>query len=143
MDVTQKFFEAKPESISLARDFAVMTLKAWGQDAPADDVRLCVSELASNAFLHGTKRGHGFLVRLEADEDFVRLEVHDSRNCHDCRAPQPAVRHPADTDTTGRGLVIVDMLADGWGVEVREPLGKVVWSRFKAGHARRDHLRCP
>ncbi|SOE11625.1 Histidine kinase-like ATPase domain-containing protein [Streptomyces sp. 2323.1] len=94
---------------------------------------LCVSELASNALLHGTKRGHGFLVRLHADDDFVRLEVHDSRDHHDGREPQPAVQHPADTDTTGRGLLIVDMLADCWGVETREPLGKVVWSRFKAG----------
>ncbi|WP_395369758.1 ATP-binding protein [Streptomyces tubercidicus] len=141
MDTTQKFFAAKPESISLARDFAAMTLKAWGLDAPADNVRLCVSELASNALLHGTKRGHGFLVRLDADEDFVRLEVHDSRDRRGGREPQPAIQHPADTDTTGRGLRIVDILADGWGVEDREPLGKIVWSRFKAGFpGSQDHL---
>ncbi|MGX1851078.1 ATP-binding protein [Streptomyces sp. NPDC055299] len=132
-DATKKFFDSKPQSVGLARDFAATTLQAWGLDAPADDVRLCVSELASNALLHGTEPGHGFLVRLEADDDFVRLEVHDSRNRHDDRGPQPVVRYPADTDTTGRGLLIVDMLADCWGVEDREPLGKVVWSRFKAG----------
>ncbi|MEJ8650169.1 ATP-binding protein [Streptomyces sp. MS1.AVA.3] len=111
----------------------LQVLKAWGLDAPADDVRLCVSELASNALLHGTKRGHGFLVRLDADEDFVRLEVHDSHDRRGGCEPQPAIQHPADTDTTGRGLRIVDILADGWGVEDREPLGKIVWSRFKAG----------
>lgn len=132
-DATQKFFDPKPESVGLARNFAVATLLAWGLEAPADDVRLCVSELASNALLHGTERGHGFLVRMDADDDFVRLEVHDSRGRHGGRASRPVVGHPADTDIAGRGLMIVDTLADGWGVEDREPLGKIVWSRFKAG----------
>ncbi|WP_433857888.1 ATP-binding protein [Streptomyces kronopolitis] len=132
-DPTQKFFDAKPESVGLARNFAVATLQAWGLEAPADDVRLCVSELASNALLHGTARGHGFLVRMAADDDFVHLEVHDSHGRCGCRASLPVVGHPAHTDITGRGLMIVDMLADCWGVEDREPLGKIVWSRFKAG----------
>ncbi|NEW72518.1 ATP-binding protein [Streptomyces rhizosphaericus] len=126
-DPTQQFFTAKPESIGRARDFALTTLASWGLSERAEDIRLCVSELASNALAHGTLSGHGFLVKLEADDDFVRLEVHDSRG------RRPEVQHPADTDTSGRGLLIVEELSDGWGIEDRRPFGKVVWSRFKAG----------
>jgi anti-sigma regulatory factor (Ser/Thr protein kinase) len=131
-DTTQRFFDAKPESVALARDFATRALAAWGLSATAEDVRLCVSELASNSLVHGTRPGHGFLVRLGVDDDFVRLEVHDSRH------QRPQLRHPADTDTSGRGLLIVAELADGWGVEDRKPFGKVVWSRFKAAPADRQ-----
>lgn len=59
--------------------------------------------------------------------------VHDSHDRHGGRASRPVVGHPADTGITGRGLMIVDILAECWGVEDREPLGKIVWSRFKAG----------
>jgi hypothetical protein len=62
-DTTQRFFDAKPESVALARDFATRALAAWGLSATAEDVRLCVSELASNSLVHGTRPGHGFLVR--------------------------------------------------------------------------------
>jgi anti-sigma regulatory factor (Ser/Thr protein kinase) len=131
MLAAKQFFDPKPESVGLARDFATATLAAWGLDGAADDVRLCVSELASNALAHGTTPGHGFLVRLDTDDDFVRLEVHDSRS--DDGESGPGVRHPAETDTSGRGLMIVATLADSWGVEDREPFGKVIWSRFNAG----------
>ncbi|MGW1019281.1 ATP-binding protein [Streptomyces niveus] len=123
---TQQFFDARPESVGQARSFTSEALADWGLPDRADDVRLCVSELATNALVHGTAPGHGFLVKLDADEDVVRLEVHDSRRQH------PAARHAAGTDTSGRGLILVNALADGWGVEDRTPVGKIVWSCFKA-----------
>ncbi|MFE4796367.1 ATP-binding protein [Streptomyces sp. NPDC056708] len=126
-----KYFDAKPPSVGLARQFVITTLTSWGiVGDPAEDIRLCASELVSNALAHGTRRGHGFLVRLSADEDFVRLEIHDSRNATAERHPR--VRYVSDTDTAGRGLCIVEALADGWGIDDRDPYGKVVWSRFKA-----------
>ncbi len=60
-EVMQKFFDAKPESVGLAREFATSALAAWGLDGPAEDIRLCVSELASNALAHGSEPGHGSL----------------------------------------------------------------------------------
>ncbi|MEV8291250.1 ATP-binding protein [Streptomyces niveus] len=123
---TQQFFDARPESVGQARSFTSEALADWGLPDRADDVRLCVSELATNALVHGTAPGHGFLVKLDADEDVVRLEVHDSRRQH------PEARHAAGTDTSGRGLILVNALADGWGVEDRTPVGKIVWSCFKA-----------
>ncbi|MGW6145578.1 ATP-binding protein [Streptomyces sp. NPDC055140] len=125
-ETTQRFFKAQPESIGQARRFATDALTEWDLPGRADDIRLCVSELATNALVHGTVADHGFLVKLDADDDVVRLEVHDSRSQH------PAVRQAADTDLSGRGLTLVSVLADGWGVEDRTPIGKVVWSCFKA-----------
>lgn len=124
---TQQFFAATPTSVGAARDFALTTLSSWGLSARAEDIRLCVSELASNALAHGTAPGHGFLVKIEADDDFVHLEVHDSRG------ERPEIRHPQATDTSGRGLLIVEALSDYWGVKRRRPFGQIVWLRFKAG----------
>ncbi|MYZ35954.1 MULTISPECIES: ATP-binding protein [unclassified Streptomyces] len=123
---TQRFFDARPESVSQARSFTSEALADWGLPERAEDVRLCVSELATNALVHGTAPGHGFLVKLDADEEVVRLEVHDSRRQH------PEAQQAAGTDTSGRGLILVNTLADGWGVEDRTPFGKIVWSCFKA-----------
>ncbi|WP_237550251.1 ATP-binding protein, partial [Streptomyces sp. SID1034] len=64
-------------------------------------------------------------VRLEADEEAVRIEVHDSR----CRHPE--ARYATDTGTSGRGLILVTALATSWGVQDRTPLGKIVWCCFK------------
>lgn len=123
---TQQFFDARPESVGQARSFTSEALADWGLPDRAEEIRLCVSELATNALVHGTVPGHGFLVKLNADEDVVRLEVHDSRRQH------PEARQAAGTDTSGRGLILVNALADGWGVEDRAPVGKIVWSCFKA-----------
>lgn len=129
-DTTQRFFDPRPESIGQARKFTTETLDDWGLHDRAEDIRLCVSELATNALVHATVTGHRFLVRLDADEEVVRLEVHDSRR------QQPAAREPAATDVSGRGLVLVAALSDGWGVEDCGSLGKIVWSCFKAAGGR-------
>ena len=122
---TQRFFEARPESVSQARSFATEALDDWDLPDRVQDIRLCVSELATNAVVHGTVPGHGFLVKLGAEEEAVRMEVHDSRR------QWPEARHAADTDTSGRGLILVAALADGWGVQDRTPSGKIVWCCFK------------
>ncbi|MGW5864651.1 ATP-binding protein [Streptomyces sp. NPDC055239] len=124
-ETMQRFFDGRPESVCQARTFTTDILTEWGLLGRVEDIRLCVSELATNALVHGTAPGHGFLVKLDADEEVVRLEVHDSRRQH------PEARQAVGTDTSGRGLVLVNELADGWGAEDRTPLGKIVWSRFK------------
>lgn len=124
-ETAHRFFTAHAESVRQAREFACETLSGWDLAGRIDDIRLCVSELATNALVHGTVSDHGFLVRLSIDADVVRLEVHDSR----CDRPEP--REAADTDLSGRGLALVAALADDWGVRDRTPLGKILWSSFK------------
>ncbi|PWI05871.1 ATP-binding protein [Streptomyces sp. NWU339] len=127
-EATQRFFDHRPESVKAARDFTTRTLRAWGLNDNGD-IRLVVSELATNALAHGSDADHGFLIRLEPDDGGVRLEVHDSR--HPSRPlPEPASTGPAAE--TGRGLVIVAALAARWGVTPRQPRGKIVWSHFPA-----------
>ncbi|MER5359154.1 ATP-binding protein [Streptomyces sp. NPDC002785] len=121
----EQFFDARRASVRQAREFATATLTAWGHQEHLENVRLCVSELATNALLHGTRHGHGFLVRIAVEDGAVRLEVHDSRE------ERPHARTPTGTDALGRGLMLVDVLSDGWGVEERVPFGKVIWSCFK------------
>ncbi|MFF4170195.1 ATP-binding protein [Streptomyces sp. NPDC001744] len=126
-EATQRFFDHQPESVKAARDFTTRTLRDWGVDGTGD-IRLVVSELATNALAHGSDADHGFLVRLEPDDGGIRLEVHDSRDPHqpltELACPDPAA------DETGRGLVIVTALAARWGIAPRQPYGKIVWSHF-------------
>ncbi|MFE7466080.1 ATP-binding protein [Streptomyces sp. NPDC057499] len=126
-EATQRFFDHQPESVKAARDFTTRTLRVWGLD-DTGDIRLVVSELATNALAHGSDAEHGFLVRLEPGPDGVRLEVHDSRDPHQ-PLPEPACPDPA-ADETGRGLMIVTALAGRWGIDPRRPFGKIVWSHF-------------
>ncbi|WP_331731274.1 ATP-binding protein [Streptomyces sp. NBC_00073] len=127
-EATQRFFDHQPESVQAARDFTTRTLTAWGLD-DTGDIRLVVSELATNALTHGSDRRHGFLVRLEPHDGGIRLEVHDSR---DPRKPLPEPAIPGPEAEAGRGLLIVATLAARWGIDPRPPRGKIIWSHFPA-----------
>ncbi|MEV5957847.1 ATP-binding protein [Streptomyces sp. NPDC051987] len=121
----EQFYVRERRSVPAARRFAAQSLRCWGlADWPrADDMSLCVSELATNALLHGVPPGRGFLLRLRYDGDVVRVEVHDSGS----GVPKIAEETYGEG---GRGLVLVTALADKWGVVERE-LGKVVWAEFE------------
>jgi two-component sensor histidine kinase len=86
-----------------------------------DTLVLLCSELVTNAVLNAAAPSE---LRLRVRAGRVRLEVHD---------PSPAVPVPRAQDlgaTNGRGMVLVDALADSWGVEVGDGLpdqGKTVW----------------
>ncbi|MEW1696729.1 ATP-binding protein [Streptomyces sp. NPDC091278] len=118
----EAFYRRERRSVPLARDFTRRALADWGLDACADDVLLCVSELATNALLHGVPPGRGYRLHLYLERPGpLRVEVHDSGE------GTPAVREPSGE--SGRGLLLVDTLADRWGVGPRDP-GKVVWCEF-------------
>ncbi|GGS96126.1 ATP-binding protein [Streptomyces cinerochromogenes] len=120
----QAFYRRDRRSVRLAREFVRGTLTEWAAAERSDDVLLCVSELATNALLHGVPAGRGFLLRLELHRDgALRVEVHDS-GPGEVRAPEasPDSEH-------GRGLLLVAALADKWGVGERNP-GKIVWCEF-------------
>ncbi|MFE9815745.1 ATP-binding protein [Streptomyces sp. NBC_00236] len=119
----ERFFRRERRSVRAAREFVRSALADWGfGEVRADDVLVCVSELATNALVHGVPPGRGYRVMLWLrDEGRVRVEVHDSGD------GEPGVREP--DGESGRGLVIVEALADRWGVGERVP-GKVVWCEF-------------
>ncbi|MFI8913974.1 ATP-binding protein [Streptomyces sp. NPDC053513] len=118
----EAFYRRERRSVPLARDFTRKALADWGLDARADDVLVCVSELATNALLHGVPPGRGYRLHLYLERPgSLRVEVHDSGD------GTPAVREPSGE--SGRGLLLVGALADRWGVGARDP-GKIVWCEF-------------
>ncbi|MGA4846074.1 ATP-binding protein [Streptomyces sp. G5(2025)] len=125
----ERFYRRERQSIPKARAFVRAALTGWDIRERADDITLCVSEVATNALLHGVPPGRGFLLLLRRDADVVRVEVHDSGGGW----PRCGVL-AEDTDESGRGLLLVAALADKWGVMERDP-GKVVWFEISTGSA--------
>ncbi|WP_406460123.1 ATP-binding protein [Streptomyces sp. NBC_01622] len=127
-----------PRGARLARHLALNQLHAWGiphgSDA-SDAVAVIVAELAANAVTHGRVPGRDFELRLSLVTGSIRIEVTDTRTGP--RPPGPgAVRQPETLDDFGRGLVLVEAMADRWEVLDREPLGKTVRAEVdvRAGH---------
>jgi hypothetical protein len=100
----------------------------------AETVILLVSELVTNAVVHtGCPAVLRLVLPAEGPGDTaagamppVRLEVADA----DCRAPVP--RCSEEDETGGRGLALVDGLADRWGW-TREGAGKRIWCELDRG----------
>ncbi|MEU6015280.1 ATP-binding protein [Streptomyces sp. NPDC047515] len=121
------FHRRERRAVPLVRQFVREALVDWACESRADDVLLCVSELVTNALLHGVPPGRGFRVHLylKPADDVLRVEVHDSGDGE----VRPVVADPASDAEGGRGLLLVAALADKWGVGERNP-GKVVWCEF-------------
>ncbi|NEB00184.1 ATP-binding protein [Streptomyces sp. SID13726] len=119
----ERFFRRERRSVPAARMFAAQTLAGWGLAGTerADDVLLCVSELVTNAVLHGVPPGRQLRLLMRFDGHGLVVEVHDSGG------GVPHVVH--DGDEGGRGLLLVAALSDKWGVRERT-LGKAVWCEF-------------
>jgi anti-sigma regulatory factor (Ser/Thr protein kinase) len=106
-------------------------LRYWGKpdaaDTPdaADVAELLASELVTNALIH---TDHGAVVTATVADSTLRVEVRDFM----AGLPVPRVP-PADLGTNGRGLVLVQSLADAWGVRTHG-VGKVVWFELHGLH---------
>lgn len=120
---------ATPRGARLARRLAVQQLEAWGipyGTDTSDAVALIVAELAANAATHGRVPGRDFELRLTRVAGSVHVEVRDTRSGPP-RPPVPAeVAAPPPLAESGRGLLLVDALADRWEVVDSGPPGKTV-----------------
>ncbi|GAA1405566.1 hypothetical protein GCM10009639_52670 [Kitasatospora putterlickiae] len=83
---------------------------------------LLVSELVTNAVVHGSSRDNRVLLELSADPVRLRIEVHDARGDR-----APILRGADRDDESGRGLILVKSLSAQWGCCPREGIGKIVW----------------
>ncbi|MBT2420121.1 ATP-binding protein [Streptomyces sp. ISL-22] len=112
----------------LARHLALAQLHTWGiphGSRASEAVAVIVAELAANAVTHGRVPGRDFELRLSLPTGSVRIEISDTRT--EPRPPKPGEVHPPHPlDEHGRGLVLVEALADRWEVLDREPPGKTV-----------------
>ncbi|MCT7354175.1 ATP-binding protein [Streptomyces sp. 15-116A] len=121
---TQRF-SSTPRGARLARHLATHQLDAWGIPYGtdlSDTAALIVAELAANAVTHGRVPGRDFELRLTHLADRVRIEVTDTHS----GPPRPAVRPARTLDEHGRGLLLVDALADRWEVVDAAPPAKTV-----------------
>ena len=109
-----------PSSVRLGRDLAEVHLNKWGLAAMADDVTLIVSELLTNAIAAG--RGM-VTMRLLLGSDALTIEVTD------VSPGRPRRKRAAANDIGGRGLQIIEFLAESWGDRPSPDGGKVVWAR--------------
>jgi anti-sigma regulatory factor (Ser/Thr protein kinase) len=113
--ITSRTFPIGSASVAQARRFVRQALS----DRPEvlEPVELMVSELATNAVRHADSP---FEVVVDSTDAQVRIEVSDDG------PGAPARRSPDPLSPSGRGLWIVDLLADQWGVT---PVagGKRVW----------------
>ncbi|WP_280886828.1 ATP-binding protein [Streptomyces sp. LBL] len=123
-------FASSPRGAQLARRLAVRRMEEWGYPPESDvscAVALVVGELAANAVQHGRVPGHDFRLRLCLDEvvGLVRIEVADA-----AAVKRPPVAPPSSypDGESGRGLLLVDVLAVRWGSTTRHPVGKTVWA---------------
>lgn len=102
-------------------------LDAWGvpygSDA-SDTAALLVAELGANAVAHGRVPGRDFEVRLRLDAYTLRIDVSDARG--ERRPAGRGVAVPPPCADGGRGLLLVEVLADRWEVRDRLPVGKTV-----------------
>ncbi|MFJ1972481.1 ATP-binding protein [Streptomyces sp. NPDC087903] len=123
-------FTSSPRGAQLARRLAVRRMEEWGHPSASDASRavaLVVGELAANAVRHGRVPGRGFGLRLvlDATAGLVRVEVADAASGTWPPAAPPSA-HPEGE--SGRGLLLVDVLAMRWGSAPRRPVGKTVWA---------------
>jgi anti-sigma regulatory factor (Ser/Thr protein kinase) len=110
-------FPAIPQSVHAARRFAVDALADMSPQS-LEAVELMVSELATNCIRHERTSFHVAVIRTDPE---VRVEVTDSGE------GTPTMRTPGPDEPSGRGLQIVDMLSEHWGVQPEAPSGKTVW----------------
>lgn len=116
-------FPGTPRSVPRARTALREVLGGWG--SPKEQLEtavLLLSELMGNAVLASEEREHPVGVRLGLRGGVLRIDVSDAG------AGVPLPRTPGSDEEHGRGLFLVQYLADRWGFEPADGgCGKTVW----------------
>ncbi len=107
----------------VARHFVRGALEAADIDAAiVDTAELLTSEVVTNVVVHVGSAGE---LLVQAVDGSVRVRISDD----DDRWPEMVL--PSAADPHGRGLCIVDALADAWGVDPDPVQGKTVWFELR------------
>lgn len=108
-----------------ARAHTLAYLDEQGLSAFGAEVSLIVSELVTNAVVHGSPPVELCLARAG---ERLRVEVSDGSS----DAGRVAT-HPQHSSVQARGLHIVERLSATWGT-ARSNTGKVVWAEYRLGN---------
>jgi diguanylate cyclase (GGDEF)-like protein len=110
----------EPRSARRARRFVIACCHEWDLDPLAETAGLLTTELVANALVHSRSE---VTLTVRHDLQGLLVEVGDL----DSRPPQLAP--PSPDALGGRGLILVDALAEAWGTTAT-PTGKTVWFRL-------------
>ncbi|MFB7184918.1 SpoIIE family protein phosphatase [Streptomyces sp. NPDC056178] len=113
--------QAEPQRIAAARQHLRELLHDWADPEQVDAAVLMISEMATNVLVHTD--GDALMVAEatgEPGERRLRVEVADASD------ELPHRRRPGEMASSGRGLVLMEMLADAWGVDP-QGVGKSIW----------------
>jgi serine/threonine-protein kinase RsbW len=112
-------------SVRAARERLRVALGGSCSDSRMEDARIVVSELVANALRHAQPlEDHTIAVGWTVKPDAIRVSVTDGGS-----TSTPATRKPGELATGGRGLKVVQTLADRWGVETGGS-GTTVWAEL-------------
>lgn len=126
---------AVPTAVACSRMFVRHTLSRWNLQDHEESATLVMSELVTNAVKAGgltepdpkpwqIKAEHVIAVQLRVLDGSLFVEVWD-------RTPEmPVLQHPGVNATSGRGLLLVEALAEQWNVYGPPVGGKVVWAEL-------------
>ncbi|MHA5049635.1 ATP-binding SpoIIE family protein phosphatase [Streptomyces sp. SD15] len=116
--------QAEPERIAGARQQLRELLHDWACEDQRDSAVLLVSEMLTNVLVH-TDADAQLVAEVTGgpDDRRMRVEVTDASD------DLPHRRHPGELASSGRGLVIMELLAEAWGVDPRGE-GKSIWFEF-------------
>ncbi|MFI0238357.1 SpoIIE family protein phosphatase [Streptomyces sp. NPDC016845] len=114
--------QAEPERIAAARQQMRELLHDWADDDQVDSAVLLISEMVTNVLVHTD--GDALLVAEVAKDAEgarrLRVEVADASD------NLPHKRRPGELASSGRGLVLMELLAERWGVDPQGE-GKCIW----------------
>ena len=114
---------ASEQAPRVARGFLAQTTCTVHHPRMVDDAELLVSELVTNAVRHGTPP---ITVRVECEaERGLCVSVTDEN------PEEPTPRVADAEDENGRGMRLVDVISDRWGVQQRDGDGKEIWFRLR------------
>ncbi|WP_344441126.1 ATP-binding protein [Streptomyces kunmingensis] len=114
------------ESVPRARRWFRKFIAPYDQGCPVEDCVLLISELVTNAIVHG-KSDEPWIVRVRWFRvgASLRVEVHNPGLPENVR-----LRCPEADDSHGRGLLLVDFIADSWHTGASRFGGTVVSSEI-------------
>ncbi|MET9964592.1 SpoIIE family protein phosphatase [Streptomyces sp. NPDC006356] len=113
--------QAEPERVAVARQQLRELLHDWTSEDQVDSAVLLLSEMLTNVLVH-TDADALLLaeVRGASGDRRIRVEVTDTSD------DLPHKRRPGELASSGRGLILIEMLAQAWGVDPRGE-GKSIW----------------
>ncbi|MBO4257384.1 SpoIIE family protein phosphatase [Streptomyces griseorubiginosus] len=113
--------QAEPERVAVARQHLRELLHDWPSQDQVDSAVLLLSEMLTNVLVHTDADAlMQAEVRGEPGGRRMRVEVTDTSD------DLPHKRRPGEMASSGRGLVLIELLAHSWGVDPRGE-GKSIW----------------